>query len=110
MTLLRVWLFNFCIKTLLYPPSLQAKLRVQNSDGHSLDGTASANDLDDATSLDISTQFETAPSSINPAGFDTASLQSCNSTASSCNILLQERKLCHPIKLQKGLNSALWKS
>jgi len=60
--------------------SLQAKLRVQNSDGHSLDGTASANDLDDATSLDISTQFETAPSSINPAGFDTASLQSCNST------------------------------
>lgn len=80
MTLLRVTLFNFCIKTLLYPPSLQAKLRVQNSDGHSLDGTASANDLDDATSLDISTQFETAPSSINPAGFDTASLQSCNST------------------------------
>ena len=27
---------------------------------------------------------------------------------SSCNIRLQERKLCHPIKLQNDLNSALW--
>ena len=27
---------------------------------------------------------------------------------SSCNIWLQEQKLCHPIKLQKDLNSALW--
>ena len=40
----------------------------------------SGNNLSDATSLDISTQFETAPSSINPVKFDTASLQSCNST------------------------------
>jgi len=27
---------------------------------------------------------------------------------SSCNIRLQEREPCHPIKLQKDLNSALW--
>ena len=32
----------------------------------------------------------------------------CSTFPSSCNIRLQEREPCHPIKLQKDLNSALW--
>ena len=34
--------------------------------------------------------------------------EQCSVFPSSCNIRLQERELCHPIKLQKDLNSAIW--
>ena len=71
---------SFDVASNFISPSLQAKLRVQNSDCLSLDDIARGNRLSAATSPGVSTPFETAPTSINPIARDMVSLKSCNST------------------------------
>ena len=76
----RIYCPSFDVSSISISASLQAKLCVQNSDRLSLDGTASGNRLSVATSPGASTQYKTAPTSINPIALDMVSLKSCNST------------------------------
>jgi len=91
----------------LEPQQLQDKKRLKLIHEHVLDQPRSeARKVGNEVSVCRLASYPDVGPGLPPSAFVAWSTYSA--FPSSCNIRLQEREPCHPIKLQKDLNSALW--